>query len=291
MISNKNNLPLVSIICTTFNQENFIKQALDSFLMQQTKFPFEIIVHDDASTDNTQSFVREYQLKYPELFNNIYQTENQFSKKELNIWIDITFPRARGKYIALCEGDDYWTDPHKLQKQVDFLEMNGKYCISWSAFDRKENGKLLESISTDTDKVDINTFSAMKCMTLTCLFRRSAIVNLNHSKFKHFKDIVLFFYILKQGSGYYLKDNTSVYRMHSGGIWTGASSLNKLITDTDSYIEIFYKIVKTKNLALKIINQIDLINGKTRKLFKINPLIKMRYFFILLYMRIFIKFV
>ena len=122
-----NSLPLVSILCDTFNHEKYISQALDGFIMQQTSFPFEIIVHDDASTDNTAQIIREYELKYPDLFVPIYQTENQFSKPEVNIWTDITFPKARGKYIALCEGDDYWTDPLKLQKQVDFLEENPEY--------------------------------------------------------------------------------------------------------------------------------------------------------------------
>ena len=116
--------PLVSIVCTAYNHQAYIKNTLEGFLMQKTNFSFEIIVHDDASTDNTVSIIKEYEEKFPELFVNLYQTENQFSRKEVNIWTDITFPLARGKYIALCEGDDYWTDPLKLQKQIDFMEKN-----------------------------------------------------------------------------------------------------------------------------------------------------------------------
>ena len=121
-------IPLVSIICTTYNHENFIREALDGFVMQKANFPFEIIVHDDASTDKTAEIAKEYEEKYPYLFVNIYQNINQYSKLDVNIWTDITFPMARGKYIAICEGDDYWTDELKLKKQVDILEMQPK-CV------------------------------------------------------------------------------------------------------------------------------------------------------------------
>ena len=87
--------------------------------MQKTDFPFEILIHDDASTDGTADIIREYEAKYPDIIKPIYQTENQYSKG-IKVSQVYQFPRAKGKYIALCEGDDYWTDPYKLQKQVDF---------------------------------------------------------------------------------------------------------------------------------------------------------------------------
>ena len=113
--------PLVSISCITYNHAPYIRQCLDGFLMQKTTFPFEILIHDDASTDNTADIIREYERKYPDIIKPIYQKENQYSK---GIPISATFnwPRAMGKYIALCEGDDYWIDPLKLQKQIDVLE-------------------------------------------------------------------------------------------------------------------------------------------------------------------------
>ena len=116
-------VPLVSIVCTTYNHQAYIKDALEGFIKQKTNFQFEIIVHDDASTDNTAKIIREYEAKFPELFANIYQKENQYSKNTNEVE-KIVIRAARGKYIALCEGDDYWTDPLKLQKQVDFLEKN-----------------------------------------------------------------------------------------------------------------------------------------------------------------------
>src|SRR5690554_3891221 len=116
--------PLVSICCITYNHEDFIRDAIEGFLMQKTSFPIEIIIHDDASTDNTANIIEEYANKYPDLFVTILQSENQWSKGEGSIYARFVFPEARGKYIALCEGDDYWTDPLKLQKQVKFMEEN-----------------------------------------------------------------------------------------------------------------------------------------------------------------------
>ncbi|MBR3449824.1 MAG: glycosyltransferase [Bacteroidales bacterium] len=112
--------PLVSIVCDVYNHGPYLRNALDGFIMQQVSFPIEILIHDDASTDNSAEIIREYENRYPDLFRPIYETENQYHKQHL--WADIQFPRAQGKYIALCEGDDYWTDPLKLQKQVDYME-------------------------------------------------------------------------------------------------------------------------------------------------------------------------
>jgi len=111
---------VVSICCITYNHEKYIADALDSFLMQNTDFPVEILIHDDASTDRTPDIIREYEARYPDLIKPIFQRENQYSKGVKVAHLNQK--RARGKYIALCEGDDYWTDPYKLQKQVDHME-------------------------------------------------------------------------------------------------------------------------------------------------------------------------
>lgn len=115
--------PEVSIICNTYNQEKYIGQALDGFLMQKTDFPFEVLVHDDASTDGTDRIIKKYAEKHPDIIFPIYETENQWSKG-ISISQELQYPRVRGKYIALCEGDDYWTDPQKLQKQYAAMEAN-----------------------------------------------------------------------------------------------------------------------------------------------------------------------
>ena len=112
---------MISVICITYNHEKYIRKCLDGFIMQETDFPYEVLVHDDASTDNTAAIVHEYEILYPDIIKPIYQTENQYSKGKA-ITRDIIFPKCRGKYIALCEGDDYWIDTGKLQKQFDALE-------------------------------------------------------------------------------------------------------------------------------------------------------------------------
>jgi len=117
------NKPLVSVCCITYNHEKYIRDAIEGFLMQKTTIPIEILIHDDASTDGTADIIKEYEAKCPDIIKPIYQTENQYSKG-INPYPVFVYPRARGKYIALCEGDDYWIDPYKLQKQVDFLEAN-----------------------------------------------------------------------------------------------------------------------------------------------------------------------
>lgn len=121
-----NNVPLVSILCAAYNQEKYIAQTIEGFLMQKVNFPFEVIIHDDASTDKTAEIIRSYEEKYPDIIKGIYQTENKYSKK-VPIWDTFIYPKATGKYFAECEGDDYWTDPNKLQTQADFLESHGDY--------------------------------------------------------------------------------------------------------------------------------------------------------------------
>lgn len=115
---------LVSIWCITYNHELYIRDAIKGFLSQKTNFIYEIIIHDDASTDKTAEIIKEYEEEYPELIHAIYQKENQYSKNQpSNRWLyDIENQNCRGKYIAICEGDDYWIDPQKLQLQVDYLE-------------------------------------------------------------------------------------------------------------------------------------------------------------------------
>lgn len=118
----------VSIICNVYNHGQYLRDALEGFVNQKTDFLFEILVHDDASTDNSPEIIREYEEKHPDLIKPIYQTENQYSKC---MWPTIYYqtPRAKGKYIATCEGDDYWIDPLKLQKQYDFMESHPEYTM------------------------------------------------------------------------------------------------------------------------------------------------------------------
>ena len=207
--------PLVSIVCEVYNHEPFIRQCLDGFVMQQTTFPFEILVHDDASTDGSADIIREYEAKHPGLFKPIYQTENKYSKG-VNIWAEIQFPRARGKYIAICEGDDFWTDPLKLQKQVDFLESHDDYVMCCSAFSQsfevEEQAKT--TILFDLDEITIdNILKGQWIGTLTTIFRKDAIsdyvvplANLPMG------DLPLWGHLALKGRIHYLNDVTANYR-------------------------------------------------------------------------------
>lgn len=126
----ENTSPLVAIKCMTYNHESYISQCLDGFIMQKTDFPFIAVVHDDASIDGTAEIVREYAEKYPEIIKPIYETENQYSKHDgsLRRIVNQAIPSS-ARYIAMCEGDDYWTDADKLQKQVSFLESHPEYSL------------------------------------------------------------------------------------------------------------------------------------------------------------------
>ena len=121
---------MVLIRCFTYNHEAYIEDALKGFVMQKTNFPFVAVVVDDASTDRTADIIRKYEKEYPDIIKGVYLKENHYSQKKkkapyIQPW------RDRCKYEAICEGDDYWIDPLKLQKQVDFLERNNDYVLSY----------------------------------------------------------------------------------------------------------------------------------------------------------------
>ena len=119
-----NEKPIVSICCITFNHARYIRACLDGFIMQKTNFSFEVLINDDCSTDGTIDILKEYSERYPNIIKPIFHDENQYSKGIRRILATFVYPKVKGKYVALCEGDDYWTDPLKLQKEVDFLESN-----------------------------------------------------------------------------------------------------------------------------------------------------------------------
>jgi glycosyltransferase involved in cell wall biosynthesis len=220
---------IVSICCITYNHAPYIRQCLDGFIMQKTTFPIEILIHDDASTDGTEEIIREYEVKYPHIIKPLYEVENQWVKGRRGS-ATFNFPRAKGKYIALCEGDDYWTDPLKLQKQVDILEENEKSTFCSHAFrmyDIKtssyQNIQLYNEDKINLDlKCDIQLLG--KLHTSTLLFRTS-LINEMPEFFSRLPvgDEPLKTFLSYSGSLVYLKDCMSIYRKNVPGSWTATA--------------------------------------------------------------------
>lgn len=257
------NAPIVSVCCITYNHCNYIRQCLDGFLMQKTNFQIEIIVHDDASTDGTQDVVKEYALKHPDLFKIILQTENQYSKG-VDV-LRLVFERADGKYIAICEGDDYWTDPLKLQKQVDFLEKNQEYIMCSHRFD--SYSELSDAFVCNPDDISRPySLELLLCggwlfQPLSIMFRHSALGNSLYYDCKEVKDSVLFYFLLKQGPGYYLNDCMAVYRVHNGGIWSGINNHSRVLMEYKSRLAI-YEVDRSDDAARYIKNLFLYGNGR-----------------------------
>lgn len=222
------NLPIVSIKCLVYNHEPYLQQCLDGFVMQKTDFPFEVIIHDDASTDNSVVIIREYAEKYPNIIKPIYETENQYSKKDgtlQRIINDTIHPNS--KYIAFCEGDDYWIDPLKLQKQVDFMENNPDYTFVFSTvktFDM--HGKLKMYILKKVENRDytgLEYFLKPPSQTSTFLLRKEILFTDYYKKVLDLKfeagDIPLVLTCAHFGKLRGFSECMSVYRIHPEG-WT-----------------------------------------------------------------------
>lgn len=152
-----NSVPWVIIRCLTYNQEPYIRQCLDGFVMQKTTFPFIAVVHDDASADGTAVIVREYAEKYPDIIHPLFESENQYSKQDGSLRRIMDDACKNAKYIAVCEGDDYWTDPLKLQKQVDYMEEHEDCCMTACAADLEEDGKTIKNNRISEESRDLTT--------------------------------------------------------------------------------------------------------------------------------------
>ena len=216
-------IPLVSISCITYNHEPYIVQALNGFLMQKTSFPFEILIHDDASTDRTADIIREYEKKFPKLIKPIYQKENQYSKGFTSVTATWNVPRAQGKYIALCEGDDYWIDENKLQMQVDFLEKNPEYGMCFhDAVVVNELENEVDSFSYHVIEKDYSAtelFENWVVPTASMLFKKEILCYKLADRENFIAgDIVLVEQACVYGKVHGFKKKMSVYRIQENGL-------------------------------------------------------------------------
>ena len=236
--------PMVTISCAVFNHAKYIEQALDSFLMQETNFPFEIFVHDDASTDNSANIIRKYEKKYPKLIKPVYETENQYSKNDGSLQEILWSEKYnRGKYIALCEGDDYWTTPLKLQKQFDFMERHEDFSIvgcSTNVVDEsgnfiRDNQLFLINLygKKDTEIKTINEYCDLP-HTSTLFFKNFFHKDFYYCQEKFEKNWKLFkgwdkslcLFFLSMGKMYYMTEIMSCYRFVQSGKDNWTSLMN-----------------------------------------------------------------
>ena len=237
--------------------------------MQKTNFRFEAIVHDDASTDGTAAIIKEYADKYPNIIKPILETENQYSKHDGSL-ARIIQKHMRGKYIAMCEGDDYWTDPLKLQKQVDFLESHSEYVYSCHRYNvlnvQTHEYRLAPNIFFDrhptvsffTFDVNYPFCTEWITKTLTCIYRRDAVEKLSGS-YKYFRDVHHVYSILKKGKGVCHSFVGGVYRISPIGIFSMRSNFEKADLAYKIYEELYhgthdrmFKKLMFENFARKI---------------------------------------
>lgn len=235
----------VSVVCNVYNHAQYLRDALEGFVMQKTTFPFEVLIHDDASTDESAEIIREYEEKYPELIFPIYQTENQYSQK---VPINMTYqiPRIRGKYVAVCEGDDYWTDPEKLQKQVDFLDAHGDYtlCACSTVWLNMVSGAKLNKCQTDVDRdVSLEEFvmeANGRVFQYATVMVRSELFCQRPSWMSNWGigDAPLAIYAATQGKMRMLADVMAVYRFQAEGSWT-----SRFLNDTQQKIAVSTRLI------------------------------------------------
>ena len=227
---------MVSIVCLVYNHEKYLRKCLDGFVNQKTNFKFEVLIHDDASTDNSAAIIREYEEKYPGIIKPIYQKENQYSKG-VKISFEYQYPRAKGKYIAFCEGDDYWCDDNKLQIQVEYLENNTNCSIcfhSAKVINCKTGEEYIQSAYKENCIVptsDIIIGGGLFVPTASILFRKKYMLEIPDYFYKaDIGDYPLQLHLASKGEVYFFSKAMSVYQFEREGSWTAKyqkQSVNK----------------------------------------------------------------
>jgi glycosyltransferase involved in cell wall biosynthesis len=270
---------MVSICCTTYNHEKFIGQAVESFLMQQTNFEFEIIISDDCSTDGTLQVLKTFEQKYPGKI-KIFSSKKNIGAHQNMIK---TVNSCMGKYIALCDGDDYWTDACKLQKQVDFLEQNPEYviCCHYTRVTDANNNTLHVSanpIPLVYTYYDLLVGKQLETKTATVVYHNIAMVNQVFQKpwyrkcYAGDKLLKLFATFNTGRKIYVLPEVMSCYRNHTGGVWSMIESdarMEMMVSDFNLIIKNFaYQAVHKKRLLLLYIKRYLLFELKRFRILK-----------------------
>lgn len=241
----------VSICCITYNHGKYIKRAIESFLAQKRDFDIEILINDDASTDDTADIIGEYEKKYPDIIKPLYHKENMYSKGVTNPSGMYNFPRAGGEYIAMCEGDDYWCDDAKLQRQVDYMDAHKEISFCFHAA-KVENLDATFSPTLIRPYEDSRIISAKEVIdkrvhypTASLLLRTEYMKHLPRYYFECMVgDIPMQIISAKYGDAYYIDRVMSVYRMGVPTSWTASQFSGDYKRKQEEYyqnMEIMYK--------------------------------------------------
>lgn len=244
----------VVVRCATFNHNPYIRECLDGILMQQTNFRYVAVVHDDCSTDGTTAIVREYADKYPDIIIPMFETENQWSKHdgELDKLIDRKVASYGAKYAGFCEGDDYWTDPLKLQKQYDFMESHPEYsiCFHGCSVLIQTTGEIREYTVSPNIKIDKENgydVDFFDCVSSTkgggqplTMFYPIALYDIGwQDTYTDYRDTHTLYLMLKHGKGRMMNFDGGVYRKHSGGVSTSATWRQSCMEERKQILELY----------------------------------------------------
>lgn len=307
---------MVCVKCLTFNQSKFVKDTLDGFCLQKTSFPYVCIIIDDASTDGEQDVISNFFQANFDLTDNDTVREEETSdyvlrfarhKKNVNCYFAVLFLKynhynkknkdpyivewtKNSRYMALCEGDDYWTDSSKLQKQVDFLETHDDYVLTCHRYrilnveeKRWEKEDNIYLLGDNDFTFDIN-YRKWITKTLTLVFRASAYEEYNAYPYKRL-DIVLVYFLLKKGLGYCFKDEMGVYRRSFSGINGKKGMPANTLVRYNCYRDLYLydkNAVTRKMYYLSFIQLIWFSHGRSIKhvKFSISDFIYLPYYFV-----------
>ena len=269
--------PLVTVRTLAHQHAPFIQDCLEGVLMQKTTFPVEYVIGEDCTTDGTREVVLEYAKKHPDKIRVVTADYNVGGMANGERCRRIT----RGKYVALCEGDDCWTDPLKLQKQVELLEAHPEYsfcCGGYESVNLIANEKKRVVIDPFQNKDGGYAFTLKETLdawltkTLTLVYREEVIASQDMSKYKHMRDVHLIYHLLKQGKGYYFKQVFGIYRIHGTGIFSQRTYPEMITDHYGLYRELFLvnKDDFTRKMYLKMILLVLGCNAKN--LFKKNSI-------------------
>ncbi|MCB9046937.1 MAG: glycosyltransferase [Chitinophagales bacterium] len=224
MVTNENYKPKVAVFVVTYNHENYIAKALESIVAQKTDFQYKVFIGEDYSTDKTREICLSYKNEYPQIIELILHSQNIGSRNNAQLVYKACFDSG-AEYIAMCEGDDYWIDDYKLQKQVDFLDLNPEFSLCFHDVKVLSDEKLdVNPINYSKDVYDIYDIANDNVInTVSVLWRKSMIDGVASYIQISILDYYLYMCLAKKGKIKYIPEVMAVYRLHNTGMWSGKS--------------------------------------------------------------------